>query len=101
MTDADLIHSISQLAVTDPRTQAGVDAIYTLAKMIAAEPKFAETPRLVRTATGWLGFSAESAAQRMLNIARDTDPRTPSPVLLPADEKGRAAARVFDDRDCP
>src|SRR5580692_8692121 len=27
--------------------------------------------------------------------------RTPSPALLLADEKGRAAARAFDDRDCP
>src|SRR6266478_6233917 len=27
--------------------------------------------------------------------------RTQSRALLPADEKGRAAARVFDDRDCP
>src|SRR5450631_107708 len=27
--------------------------------------------------------------------------RTLSPALLPVDEKGRAAARVLDDRDCP
>src|ERR1700733_11287673 len=41
--------------------------------------------------------SFRSACKESLRAGARTQP----PALLPAGEKGRAVARVFDDRDCP
>jgi hypothetical protein len=70
MNEANLVRTLEQFAATSPDTRAGIDAIFAFTKVLESEPEFAGTGRMVPRGKGWGSFSAQSAAQHMLNIAR-------------------------------
>jgi hypothetical protein len=67
----ELTSLVAKLSPLDPRSSAGVDAIFTLAKALASEPEF-DQPRAVTTGRGCTGFSTDSVAQRILGMARES-----------------------------
>ncbi|MDP9007505.1 MAG: HEPN domain-containing protein [Pseudomonadota bacterium] len=76
MTDADLIQAVLQYAAAEPYSSPGVEALFALARILEAEPELAGAGLLIPTVTGWFGFSAQAAAQRMIHITRQTNPET-------------------------
>lgn len=68
MTDAELAALVSELALIDPRSTPGVEALFAFAAKLAAEPEFVDHP--IRVVSGGQTVSAEFVAREVLNIAR-------------------------------
>jgi hypothetical protein len=72
VTDDELAAILVETAVLEPRTTAGVTAMFALAERLQKErPEFAGAPRIVLAARGSHAFSSDFAAQRMLQIVRN------------------------------